>query len=242
MNHDSLSEEKRQVPGQFDQVAARYDLMTALNPGYRKHLRWSARRLNLRPGAQVLDLCCGTGLSTEALVRTWPDATIDALDASAGMLDVARTKPWAKDVRLIHGNAMKPEEAGLTGPYDGILMAYGIRNMPDPDEALVKIYQLLAPGGVVCFHEYSVADSALSRLLWRLVIGSVVVPAGLLTSGTASIYRYLSRSVLDFDGVSAFEARLRRIGYTAVRTLACDGWQHGIVHSFVAERPIEASS
>ena len=80
------------VPGAFDHAARRYDLLTALNPGYRRHLAWSARRLGLEPGSRMLDLCCGTGLSTEALVASIPGAEVVALDASAGMLAVARRK------------------------------------------------------------------------------------------------------------------------------------------------------
>jgi hypothetical protein len=43
--------------------------------------------------------------------------------------------------------------------------------------------------------------------------------------------------VNDFDGVAAFEVRLAHAGFTAVRTQTMDGWQSGIVHSFVARRP-----
>ena len=65
----------------------------------------------------------------------------------------------------------------------------------------------------------------------------VIIPGGLLTAGSTRIYRYLRRSVLDFDGVRAFEARLGRAGFTGVRTMPMDGWQRGIVHSFLAQRP-----
>ena len=68
-------------------------LLCALNPGYKKHLRWSAERMRLRPTARVLDLCCGSGLSTEALLATYPAARVTGVDASAGMLEVARAKP-----------------------------------------------------------------------------------------------------------------------------------------------------
>ncbi|MGM0578049.1 MAG: class I SAM-dependent methyltransferase [Myxococcota bacterium] len=230
-------ERKARVPSDFDVVARRYDLLTALNPGYRKHLRWSAERMALAPGARVLDLCCGTGLSTAALVYACPDANIDALDASEGMLEVARRKGLGPRVRFIRGDAMDPMAAGIEGPYDGVLMAYGIRNMPDPDHVLDVIRDLLKPGGIACFHEYSVADSLRAQLVWRAVTRAIIIPAGLVASGTAEIYRYLRDSVLEFDGVRDFEARLRRAGFSRVRTEAMDGWQRGIVHSFLGRRP-----
>lgn len=234
---DELSRSKKHVPEEFDRVARAYDLLTTLNPGYERHLTWSARRLGCRPRARILDLCCGTGLSTKALVRQYPSAEIVGLDASAGMLEKARRKQELSRVRFVEGDAMYPRGAGLAGPFDAILMAYGIRNMPDPDLCLKRVIDLLAPGGRICFHEYSVADSLRSRVIWNAVAGTVIIPFGAIASRNPSIFRYLRRSVVAFDGVSAFEDRLRSAGFVSVRTEPMDGWQRGIVHSFLAERP-----
>lgn len=231
-------DDKREVPRDFDRVAPTYDLLTGLNPGYHRHLEKSAERLSLRRASpRVLDLCCGTGASTEAVRAVYPDARIVGLDASEGMLRVAREKESLRKVDFVLGDATDPAAAGVEGPFDGVLMAYGIRNLPDPDRGLKNLLALLAPGGTVVFHEYSVADSRLRSLVWDAVCWGIIVPGGLLTARSARIYRYLHRSVRDFDGVRAFEARLRRAGFTDVWTGPMDGWQRGIVHSFVARRP-----
>lgn len=228
---------KREVPEHFNLVAGHYDLLTGLNPGYARHLRMSAERMGLPANARVLDLCCGTGLSTEALVAAYPDATVIGLDASEGMLARARKKPLASRVSFVLGDAMDPAAAGISGQFDGILMAYGIRNVPDPDLCLSRLFALLKPGGVVCFHEYSVADSLRAKALWNAVSFGVIIPGGMITSPRSRIYRYLRKSVLDFDGVRGFEERLRRAGFDRVRTMGMDGWQKRIVHSFLAKRP-----
>lgn len=233
----SLTEEKREVPADFDRVAPTYDLLTGFNPGYHRHLRLSAARLGASASARILDLCCGTGASTEAVLATYPRADVVALDASAGMLAVAREKPVLRGVRFVHGNATDPAAYGAAGPFDAILMAYGIRNLPEPDRALANLRALLRPGGAICFHEYSVAGSRRARLVWDAVAWGIIVPAGLVTAPGSPIYRYLHRSVRAFDAVDAFEARLRRAGFDRVRTLPMDGWQSGVLHSFLAERP-----
>jgi hypothetical protein len=64
----------------------------------------------------------------------------------------------------------------------------------------------------------------------------VIVPLGAAATGSGELFRYLRRSVLAFDGVRAFEARLRRAGFDDVTTQGMDGWQRGIVHSFLARR------
>jgi len=233
-----VSVTRRNVPRAFDRVARRYDLMTGMNPGYRRHLRMSAQRLDAPAKGRLLDLCCGTGLSTAALRAVYPKASLTALDASAGMLEEARQK-HELEARFDLGDATDPAAAGVEGPFDGILMAYGIRNVPDRERCLANLLALLKPGARIVFHEYSVKDTPVRRGIFNAVCALFIEPAGLLTSGDASIYRYLRRSVNEFDGVRAFEERLRAAGFTAVRTLPVDGWQRGIVHSFVAARPEE---
>jgi ubiquinone/menaquinone biosynthesis C-methylase UbiE len=243
-----LTTRKREVPSDFNIVAGTYDTLVTRNPGYLDHLGVSASRLNLPndgEGLRLLDLCCGTGLSTEALLKAFPKATIVGLDASSGMLDLARTKPEMKaaGVRFVLGDAMDPRSAldaelGEDGArFDGVLMAYGIRNMPDADACLAVLHSVLKPSAPICFHEYSVADSPRAKGTWTTVAWGIIIPSGLITSRHTRIYRYLWRSVMDFDGKKAFENRLRSAGYVGVHTEPMDGWQKDIVHSFLAKEP-----
>ena len=102
---------------------------------------------------------------------------------------------------------------------------------------LLALFELLAPGGVLCMHEYSVADSTKSRVVWNAVTLGMIIPLGLITATKSPIYRYLRRSVLEFDGVRALERRLTKKGFTDVHTEPMRGWQRGIVHTFLARRP-----
>ena len=239
---------KREVPGDFDIVASTYDTLVTRNPGYLDHLRLSASRLQLADGGRglrLLDLCCGTGLSTEALLAEYPNARIIGLDASSGMLGLARAKPAmaTAGVGFVLGDAMNPSSPlrsalGLAEDeplqFDGVLMAYGIRNMPDADDCLTNLLPLLAPGAPICFHEYSVKGSPRAQGTWTFVAWGIIIPSGLMTSRHTRIYRYLWRSVLDFDSRVEFEDRLRRHGFAEVHTEGVDGWQKDIVHSFLA--------
>jgi len=232
-----LRANKERIATEFDRVSRGYDLLCALNPGYNRHLRVSASRIGAPPDARILDLCCGTGLSTRALRGCYPGSAIIGMDASPGMLAVARTKPDLSDVEWLAGDAMDPAAAGATGPFDAIYMAYGIRNVVEPDVCLRRLRSLLVPGGTLCLHEYSVADSKRAQAVWKLVTGTVVIPLGLVFTGTTGIFRYLRRSVLAFDGVRALEARMREAGFEDVRTEPMDGWQRGIVHTFIGRNP-----
>jgi ubiquinone/menaquinone biosynthesis methyltransferase len=227
---------RAQLADEFDRVASRYDLLQRFNPGYRTHLRWSAERLQAPARGRILDLCCGTGLSTEALVARYPEAEIVGVDISPGMLQVARRKRALSRVRFLEGNAMDLAAIGCSGPFDAVLMAYGIRNVPDPDLCLTRLRQHVAPGGRVAFHEYLVAGSRVSRALWNLVAGTIIIPLGTVATGSGSLFRYLRESVNHFDGLEAFEDRVRKAGFLHVHTKPMSGWQRGIVHTVLATR------
>jgi ubiquinone/menaquinone biosynthesis C-methylase UbiE len=228
------------VPGAFDAGAHRYDQLVGANPGYHEHLRLSARRMglpNAGAGLRLLDLGCGTGASTAALLDAAPHAEIVAVDASTQMLAQARLKTWPPGVRFIHARAEDLAHAGVTGPFDGVLAAYLVRNLPSPDAGLRDILDLLKPGAPLAVHEYSVRDSRRSRLIWTLVAWTVIIPYGRLRTGSGELYRYLWRSVRKFDGARALRERMNRAGFVDVRSQTMPGWQQGIVHTFLGRRP-----
>ena len=228
------------VPSAFDAGAPAYDRLVGANPGYHAHLRLSARRMRLPGGGQglrLLDAGCGTGASTAALLAAAPHAEIVGIDASAQMLARARARHWPSSVRFVHTPVEDLTAAGVNGPFDAILAAYLIRNLPDPDGQLSALRDLLRPGGTLAVHEYSVRDSIRARAMWHAVCWSVIIPAGRAATGDASLYRYLWRSVDGFDGAGRFRRRLREVGFTGVHSETMTGWQRDVVHTFLATRP-----
>jgi ubiquinone/menaquinone biosynthesis C-methylase UbiE len=226
----------------FDEHARSYDRLVGANRGYHEHLRMTARRMGLRDrgaGLRLLDLGCGTGASTQALLDAAPKAEIIGVDASSEMLSIARAKTWPPGVSFVHASADDLASAGITGLYDGILAAYLLRNLSEPNAALRAFYALLKPGAPLAVHEYSVADSVRSKAIWSAVCWSVIIPMGKLRSGSADLYKYLWRSVLDFDGVEAFTTRMHATGFVDVKVQTFPGWQQHIVHTFLGRRAPE---
>lgn len=232
------------VTDEFDHAAGAYDRLVGANPGYHRDLRRSVRRLRLPDrgeGMRLLDLGCGTGASTAALLAAAPKARIVAVDASQGMLDAARAKTWDGDVVFHRARAEELSPAWaherLGGPADAVLGAYLIRNVPDPDALLRSVLEILRPGGRLALHEYSVADSPSARAVWTAVCWGVIIPSGRALAGRADLFRYLWRSVLEFDGRRELLARMRAIGLESVASAPLAGWQYGITHTFVGSRP-----
>ncbi len=228
------------VTSEFDAAAAGYDRLVGASPGYHRNLSRSAHRMQLPgdgAGLHLLDLGCGTGASTSALLAAAPRARITAVDASAGMLAQARQTDWPPRVSFVHARAEELAAAGVHGPFDGIFAAYLVRNLPDPDPVLAGLCDQLAPGAPLAVHDYALDGRPRSRAIWTAVCWGVIIPAGKVVTGRAGLYRYLWRSVLRFDTVDALAARLRRHGLADTEIATMPGWERGIVHTVVARRP-----
>ncbi|EGE46471.1 methyltransferase domain-containing protein [Streptomyces sp. SID4928] len=220
----------------FDHGSAAYDRLVAASPGYHAHLRRSARRLGLPEGGRglrVLDLGCGTGASTAALLAAAPLARITGVDASAGMLARATAKSWPQGVDFAHHPVEELAGRLEAGSFDAVFAGYLFRNLADPDQALDLVRGLLVPGGRLAVHEYTLGGSPAHLAAWRTICSLIIQPAGRL-AGDAGLYRHLRYSVTRFDTAPAFARRLRRAGFTHVRVLPLPGWQTGITHTFVA--------
>ncbi len=240
----------------FDEAATRYDLMVALNPGYHRHLTAASQRLTAmlpagrRPGPCV-DLGCGSGASTRALLHALEQAgasepRIVGIDASAGMLAQARAKSWPADVTFEVGVAQQlsaeRERFGLSERQSGVLAAYLFRNVDERDHVLEQVRDLLDDDGVLVVQEYSVADSLRAKIIWTLVCWAVVIPLSAVLLRRTRLYRYLWRSVLEFDAVPVFLDRLQAAGFTDIAVETVPGWQRGILHTFSARKPPSRSS
>ncbi len=235
---------RTEVPGAFDVGAQAYGRLVGANPGYHSHLRISARRMRIADGGRgmrLLDAGCGTGASTAALLEAAPYAQIVAVDASAGMLEQAAAKSWPDSVRFVHTAIEKLADAGVDGPFDGILAAYLLRNLADPDAQLRRFRELLRPGAPLAVHEYSVRDSRAAQAIWTAVCWSIIIPSGRVQTGNSTLYRHLWRSVNMFDGAADFQRRLVTAGFTGVHSETVPGWQRNIVHTFLGSAPEEGS-
>src|ERR1700754_4082973 len=116
------------------------------------------------------------------------EAVPAAFDAGAPAYDrLVGANPWPPSVSFVHSRAEDLAETGVRGPFDGILAAYLIRNLPDPDGQLRALRDLLRPGGTLAVHEYSVRDSVKARALWHLVAWSVIIPFGRAATGDATL-------------------------------------------------------
>jgi len=107
-----------------------------------------ARRAGLRPGMKVMEVGCGTGMFTEMFAAH--GCRILAVDISADLLEKARGRNLPPD-RVTFENVTF-EQASHRGPFDAVIGSSVLHHLTIP-ESLRKIFDLLLPGGVLCFAE-----------------------------------------------------------------------------------------
>ena len=209
----------------FDSIAPSYDRLNHLLSFGLDRLWWrrAARRFRevlARPEARVLDICCGTGDMTNALLALRPAAAepVTGLDFSAQMLNRARTKYTAANARWIEGDAMHLPfpDASL----DLVTAAFGFRNLTNYAEGLAEIHRVLRPGGQLGILECNQPDG-LNGALYNLYFHRILPIVGGALSGDRAAYRYLPASVQRFPRPPQM---LRMMAATGFRDGAWDGY------------------
>lgn len=223
----------------YDHIARGYDRLVGVSPGYHRQLLLSARRMGLPDtglGLRLLDLGCGTGASTAALLDAVPEAKIVAVDASEGMLAEARTKTWPPSVRFVRAQVEELGREVVRGPFDGAFAAHVVRDLSDLDLVLAGVLRLLRPGAPFAVHDYSVAGALRPRVRWTAACWAAAAPAAWAITGSLELYRHYGRSVRRFDSTTKFERRLATAGFADVRTQTMVGWQEGMLFTWLGRK------
>ncbi|MGI8447233.1 MAG: class I SAM-dependent methyltransferase [Streptosporangiaceae bacterium] len=108
-----------------------------------------------QPPRRILDLGCGTGTGSLALLRRFPGSEVTGVDASAPMLDHLRKKALERDVASRVRVVQADLDAGWpdTGPVDLVWASNSMHHMPDPDRVLAQVLAALQPGGLLAVAE-----------------------------------------------------------------------------------------
>jgi demethylmenaquinone methyltransferase/2-methoxy-6-polyprenyl-1,4-benzoquinol methylase len=205
----------RAVREMFTAIAPRYDLLNHLLSMNVDRLWWrraarSFAHILARPGACVLDLCCGTADMARALRRRAAEsAAILGIDFSHAMLRLARRK--------VHGRVVLVEADALCLPirdacFDLVVSAFGFRNLASYDAGLAEISRVLRPGGEVGILDFAEPKGLLGKV-YRVYFRRVLPVVGTIISGVRGPYAYLPASVERFPEPSQMLERMRFAGF-----------------------------
>jgi demethylmenaquinone methyltransferase / 2-methoxy-6-polyprenyl-1,4-benzoquinol methylase len=237
----------------FDSIAPRYDLLNHVLSANVDRLWWrrAARRFRhvlCRPDAQVLDICCGTGDLTMALLKLRPSAARPVLagDFARAMLRRGAQK-FGRETRQSPQNGKNSAEAPYAIPIEAdalhlplraqsldlIVTSFGFRNLANYEAGLREFHRTLKPGGQLGILEFSEPGGLIGKA-YALYFRRVLPAIGRLICGKDGPYNYLPSSVGAFPSPAEMLAMLRQAGYV---DCAWQPYTCGIAGLYTATRP-----
>jgi demethylmenaquinone methyltransferase / 2-methoxy-6-polyprenyl-1,4-benzoquinol methylase len=208
------------VQQMFNSIAPRYDLLNHVLSCNIDHLWWSrtARRFKkilALPESSILDVCCGTGDMTVALLRHRPQGAtpILAADFSHAMLARGTEKFRNRNAVAIEADALRlplPDSS-----LDLITTAFGFRNLANYDAGLREFHRALKPGGELGILDFSEPGGIVGKF-YAFYFRRILPTIGGRLSGIGSAYSYLPASVHRFPSPSEMILLMQKTGFTEV--------------------------
>jgi demethylmenaquinone methyltransferase/2-methoxy-6-polyprenyl-1,4-benzoquinol methylase len=233
-----ISDKGRGVRQMFDDISDRYDLLNrVLSLGIdRRWRRFAVSQLSIPKNGLVLDIATGTcDVALEIAAQTDPSVKIIGEDFTQGMLvqGQAKLKQSPSGERIMLVNAPCEAIPHPDNCFDGVTIAFGIRNVVDREAGLREMVRVLKPGGRAVILEFSHPKNDFFRKIYYLYFRKVLPAIGGLLS-KRSAYQYLPDSVLDFPVQNDFAAMMTEAGFVRVQYVDLT---YGIATVYVGNKP-----
>lgn len=138
---------KKKAAATYNAAADFYD--HPANTFWERYGRRTIERLGLKPGARVLDVCCGSGASAiPAAQAVGPEGSVVGVDLAENLLKLAYSK--ASQVGLTNIEFQSGDLTALPFPdesFDAVICVFGIFFVPDMDAAVRELRRVLRTGG-----------------------------------------------------------------------------------------------
>lgn len=224
----------------FSTIAKKYERFNAVS-SFGAYKAWLHTMANLAPidsTSDVLDIAGGTGDVAFTMAKAKSPAHIQITDLVPEMLEVAREHVEREgknhgvpvDFEVVDAQDIPYADAS----YDVVTMAYGIRNMPNREQALSEMFRVLRPGGSLVCLEFSTPSNPLWRALYNFYLKHLIPFWGGLITGDKEGFVYLSNSIKAFPDQQAYAKMLENAGFVNVTWKNCTG---GIAAVHVAQKP-----
>jgi len=227
------------VQRMFDDIAGRYDLLNHILSVGIDRLWWrraarAVRGILEQPEARVLDLCCGTGDMTLALLRHRPStastAPVLAVDFSHQMLSRGRIKLLGKNVLPLEADALHLPLGD--GSLDLISSAFGFRNLADYEAGLAELFRVLKPSGQIAILDCN-QPAGVMGAVYKIHLNWILPMVGALLSDRAA-YSYLPASIARFPRPPRMIEMMERAGF---RDASWTSYTFGVTGLYRATKP-----
>lgn len=236
-----LDKDAPRIRGLFAGISYRYDLLNRIL-SFRRDVAWrrhAVRQLRLPSDARALDVCTGTAdLALELAGVCGDGGRVVGVDFTPEMLRIGEAKRQRRSTRnlvlLIADTLRLPFEDET---FDAVTVAFGLRNLSDLRRGIREMARAVKRGGTLAILEFALPRGRFFLRAYEAYFQRILPRIGAWISGTASgreAYRYLPRSVGDFEDPEELSAILTECGLVAIRR---EPLTFGVVVLYTATRP-----
>lgn len=225
----------------FNSIAKQYDRTNAIL-SFRMHHQWNRTLIKktiipAKPEV-LLDLCCGTGAIAFNYLKTTQEPTkVYMLDFSEGMLNCAQSQ--AKKLDIGHHDVHYLQADAQIIPLLGnsvhcATIAYGIRNVKDPNLCIKDVYRVLKPGGTFGILELTQPKHPLLNFTHSFYLKNILPLLGKLATSNQEAYDYLCNSIHTFIPPERLINLMETVGFKNIQQHSLMG---GVATVLVGKKP-----
>ena len=209
---------KEQVGEMFDAIAPRYDFMNRfLSAGI--DISWRRKAIKfLRKDKPklILDVATGTGDMAIMATKMLNPEKIAGIDISEGMLEIGRKKIEKEGlqakIELFNGDGETINFERNT--FDGVMVAFGVRNFENLEKGLREILRVLKPGAQLVVLEFSKPRIPGVKNFYNFYCGIVAPQMAKWFGQNKKAYQYLNHSSKAFPDREKLVDILEKTGYS----------------------------
>ncbi|GAC1417576.1 MAG: bifunctional demethylmenaquinone methyltransferase/2-methoxy-6-polyprenyl-1,4-benzoquinol methylase UbiE [Flavisolibacter sp.] len=229
---------KQQVRAMFDQLAPKYDLLNRLlSAGIDRGWRKKAIKLFLQDQPQILlDVATGTADMALLAAGILQPRKIIGIDISDKMLQIGRNKIGQKSLKTVielyngDGETINFKD----NSFDGVMVAFGVRNFEHLEKGLAEILRVLKPSGQLVVLEFSKPILPGVKTLYNFYMSKFTPSIAQFFRQNRRAYQYLSESAQAFPDRERFITILNQIGYSVTK---CKPLSLGICCIYSGRKP-----
>jgi demethylmenaquinone methyltransferase / 2-methoxy-6-polyprenyl-1,4-benzoquinol methylase len=219
-----VSEERQaaaQVREMFREIAPRYDFLNhflsfQMDRVWRRRVARRFANVLAKPESRALDICCGTGDLTIALLLKSKGTVFGSDFTHPMVVRAAQKTPANGHAGGMLGGYIEADALSLPfldGTFDLVTVAFGFRNLANYDAGLREIFRVLRRDGQAGILEFSVPRGKVFPAFHRFYFKQIVPRIGGRISGSHRAYTYLPNSVDRFPSAEGLAARMSAAGF-----------------------------
>jgi demethylmenaquinone methyltransferase / 2-methoxy-6-polyprenyl-1,4-benzoquinol methylase len=180
---------------------------------------WKRRIVERIPAGagRILDLACGTGISTIAIARRFPASRVVGVELREEYLAIARAKVRRLGLAQVELVLSRAEDYRAEEPFDCICASY-LAKYADLPVLVRNCRAMLKNGGLLVMHDFTFPPRPYLVAVWRVYFKMLQGLGGALFPSWREIYHGLPRLIEESRWLPELQQALDDNGFSAVRT------------------------